>query len=215
MATAAADFRATRQVSPELVLVDAALAEELRPSLDTPPASTAVALHVVSITSADLEPETVVVGVAPLAAESSSDVDTSDLIVGAIDGDAVESETTSAALSPSMAVVDSVDDNAGAAAAPDYGDTSDLIVRPADDATHGSEATSRYPALPAPEDAGVDPMDAAEAALREIRARMTTDAPETRRLFRTRFTVAMGGSAVCAVAALVAHVHYGIAQLPI
>jgi hypothetical protein len=214
VATAAADFRATRQVSPELVLVDAALAEELRPSLDTPPASTAVALHVVSITSADLEPETVVVGVAPLAAESSSDVDTSDLIVGAIDGDAVESETRSAAPSPSMAVVDSVDDNAGAAA-PDYGDTSDLIVRPADDATHGSEATSRYPALPAPEDAGVDPMDAAEAALREIRARMTTDAPETRRLFRTRFTVAMGGSAVCAAAALVAHVHYGIAQLPI
>jgi hypothetical protein len=189
VATAAADFRATRQVSPELVLVDAALAEELRPSLDTPPASTAVALHVVSITSADL-------------------------IVGAIDGDAVESETRSAAPSPSMAVVDSVDDNAGAAA-PDYGDTSDLIVRPADDATHGSEATSRYPALPAPEDAGVDPMDAAEATLREIRARMTTDAPETRRLFRTRFTVAMGGSAVCAVAALVAHVHYGIAQLPI
>jgi hypothetical protein len=215
VATAAADFLATRQVSPELVLVDPALGEELRLSLDNPPASTAVAVHVVSIPPADLErDETVVVEVAAAAAESSSDVDASGLIVGAIDDNADEPETTPASPAPPTAVSSSVDDEARTAP-PDHGDTSDLIVGSADDAAHGSEAASGYPSLPAPEDAEVDPMEAAEAALREIRARMTIDAPETRRLVRTRFTVALGGSALCAVAALVAHVHYGIAQLPV
>ena len=215
MATAAADFLATRQVSPELVLVDAALGEELRLSLDSPPASTAVAAHVVSLPPADLErDETVVVGVAAAAAEAPSDVDASGLIVGAIDDHAEEPETTAASPSPPTAPSSSVDDDARPAE-PDHGDTSDLIVGSTEDATHGSEAASGYPSLPAPEDADVDPMEAAEAALREIRARMTVDVPETRRLFRTRFTVALGGSALCAVATLVAHVHYGIAQLPV
>ena len=186
MATAAADFLATPQVSPELVLVDAALGEELRLSLDTPPASPAVAVHVVSLPPPDLErDETVAIEIAAAPAESSNDVDASGLVAGPIDEKAI------------------------------HGDTFDLIVGSADDAAHESEAASGYPSLPAPEDADVDPMEAAEAALREIRARMTTDAPETRRVFRTRFTVALGGSAFCAVAALVAHVHYGIAQLPL
>jgi len=216
VATAAADFQATRQVSPELVLVDAALAEELRASLDAPLASTEVAPHVVYIRPADVErDESVVVGVAAWVADSSSDVDASDLLVGAIDDRADESETTAASPSPSAAIAGSVVDGASAAA-PDYGATSDLIVGPADSAAHGSEPTSRYPSLPAPEDAEADPMDAAEAALREIRARMTNDAPEkTRRLFRTRFTVALGGTTFCAVAALAADVYYGFVQLPV
>jgi hypothetical protein len=213
MATAAADFLATCQVSPELALVDAALGEELRRSLDAPPASTAVGVHVVSIPSADLErDETVVVEVDAVAAESSG-FDASGLIVGAID-DAEEPERTAASPAPPTAPASPVDGDARAAA-PDHGDTSDLIVGSAEDAAPGPEAASGYPSLPAPQEAEVDPMEAAEAALREIRTRMTSDAPETRRLFRTRFTVALGGSALCAVAALVAHVHYGIAQLPI
>lgn len=215
MATAAADFLATRQVSPELVLVDAALGEELRLSLDTPPVPCTVAAHVVSVPPADLErDEAVVVEVAVAAAESSSDVDASGLIVGAIDDDARKPERTAASPSPPTAVSSSVDGHPRAVA-PDHGDTADLIVGWADETAHGSEAASGYPSLPAPEDAEVDPMEAAEAALREIRARMTTDAPETRRVFRTRFTVALGGSALCAVAALAVHVHYGIAQLPV
>ncbi len=215
VATAAAHLDSTPQVSPELALVDAALAEDLRASLDAPLAIPAVALHVVSVPTADLEwDETAVADVPEWVAESSSDVDTSDLIVGATDDDADQSETTAASPSPPEAMVGSVDDDARTAA-PEYDDTSDLIVGTTDRAAHGSEATSRYPSLPAPEDAGVDPMDAAEAALREIRARMTTDAPETRRLFRTRFTVALGGSTFCAVAALAAHVYYGFAQLPV
>jgi len=214
MATAAADFLAIPQVSPELVLVDAALGEELRLSLDAPPASTPVAAHVVSLPPPDPQRDaTVAIEIAVAAAESSSDVDASGLIVGAIDDETDEPETTAVSPSPPTAVSSSVDDGVKTAA-PDHGDTSDLIVGSADDAAHESEAASGYPSLPAPEDADVDPMEAAEAALREIRARMTTDAPETRRVFRTRFTVALGGSAFCAVAALVAHVHYGIAQLP-
>ena len=215
MAPAAAHLEVTPRISPELALVDAALAEELRASLDAPLASAAVALHVVSIPKADVErEETFVADVPAWVAESSSDVDASDLIVGATDADAGESETTAASPSPPEAMVGSVDDYARAAA-PEYDDTSDLIVGPADDAPHGSEATSRYPSLPAPENAGADPMEAAEDALREIRARMTIEAPETRRLFRTRFTVAVGGSTLCAFAALVAGVYYGIAQLPV
>lgn len=211
MATAAAHLEATRQVSPELALVDAALAEELRASLDTPLASTAVAPQVVSIPTADVEPEeTVLVDVPSWVVESSNDVDASDLIVGATDTDAGESETTAASPSPPEAMVGSADDYARAAA-PDYDDTSDPIVGSADDAAHGSEATSGYPSLPAPEDAGADSMEATENALREIRARLTTDAPETRRRFRTRFTAALGGSTLCASAALVAGMYYGIA----
>ena len=209
MASAAAHLEVTHQVSPELALVDAALAEELRASLDAPLASTAVAPHVVSIPTADVErEETVVVDAPAWVAGSTSDIDASDLIVDASDADAGESETTAASPSPE-AMVGSADEYAKAPA-PDYDDTSDPIVGSADDAAHASEATSGYPSLPAPEDAEADPMEAAEDALRKIRARLTTDARETRRSFRTRFTAALGGSALRAVAALVAGVYYGI-----
>jgi hypothetical protein len=216
VATAAARSNATREVSPELALVDAALAEELRASFNARPESGAVALRAVSIPTTDVEPnEPIIVEIAPWPTEPSSGDDASDLIVGAVDDEADKPETTSGdPASPETPAVDN-HSRAAAAAAPDDVDASHLIVARADHAAEETEATSRYPALPAPEGAATDPMEAAEEALREIRARLGGEARETRRrLFRTRFAVALGATTLVAFAVLVADLYYGIAELP-
>jgi hypothetical protein len=61
--------------------------------------------------------------------------------------------------------------------------TSDLTA----EATGQREKTSWYPALPAPPGDGLEPMDATEAVLREIRDRLASPVPTKRgRRFRMR-----------------------------
>jgi hypothetical protein len=198
VATAAALLGATRQVSPELALVDAALAEELRASLDVPLATN----------------EPAVVTIAPMPTEPSSGGDVSDLIVGAVDDKADERETTYGySAAPEVLPADN-QWRAAAAPAVDHEDAPDLIVAASVLAGEETGATSGYPSLPAPRGATRDPMEAAEAALREIRTRLGGEASEKpRSALRTRLAVALGATTLLAFAVLVADLYYGIAPL--
>ena len=74
--------------------------------------------------------------------------------------------------------------------------------------------TSWYPSLPSPADDDSEQTDATETVLRDIRNRLTTPTSASRRrLFRRRFTVASGLSAVIALGLLATNVGYGITQL--
>jgi hypothetical protein len=215
VATAAARIDAIRPVSPELALVDATLAEELRASLPARLASGVVAPRAESIPSVDIEPKALVAAEIPTwRTEPSSDVDASDLIVGAVDDQADKLETTrghSAALEAPPA-----DNRAAAGAAPNRGDASDVIVAQADQGADVTEPTSGYPSLPTPEGIETDPMEATEAALREIRARLGGEAREKqRRSFRSRFTVALGATTLLVFAVVMADLYYGVGQLPV
>jgi hypothetical protein len=73
--------------------------------------------------------------------------------------------------------------------------------------------SSHYPVLPAPEpdEAAIEETD---AALRQIRERLTDESPPRERKVRRRFILGSGTSAVCALGVLAVDVHFQVAQLP-
>jgi hypothetical protein len=84
----------------------------------------------------------------------------------------------------------------------------DLLV---EDASREGEV-SGYPSLPRPDAANLEALEAAEAALKEIRDRLTEPvSSRERRRFRRRFTVASGLSAAAALGVLVASAALGTA----
>ena len=202
LAAAASPVLTTRSVSPELALVDAALAAELRlalaaPAEDAPaPEHDPVALDVVE-TDGPTPAEALY-----RALESPAHVDASDLIVDTTEHRVGVPDVVATVEAPTPSL-------------PGELEAAELVVGALEDDDTPS-GVSQYPALPAPADAGPDPMDAAEAALRDIRERLTTPPQVTRRRrFRMRFTVASGASTVCALGLLATDVFFGVAQLPL
>jgi len=264
------------RVSPELALVDAALAERLRADLDHPTESVQPVrrdLRIVQVESTLVDVES--------QSEAAGQLDASDLIVvedgssepestieEVLPSDELDLDTiadldspaeTNAPARPELAVEEepTESDLEPAADVPGGGfDASDLIVAVEEVPTepestielaplsevvdlesaaieagvdasdlivdaHESEAgepttSSLYPARPAPVVVGEDPMDAAEAVLREIRDRLTTPAPaQRRRRFRRRFIVASGLSTAVALGVVAANAALGVTQLPV
>jgi hypothetical protein len=73
--------------------------------------------------------------------------------------------------------------------------------------------SSHYPVLPAPEpDEGA--IEETDAALRQIRERLTDESPPRERKVRRRFILGSGASAVCALGVLAVDVQFHVAQLP-
>jgi hypothetical protein len=177
-------------VSPELALVDGALAAQLRAVLDAP------MRHVTGTPSAAPDRE----GCAGDPVEyptvlSIARVDENDPIA-----DLIVQGPESRLAEPST-----FDPHA-------HDPSADLFVQETDQQAE----MSRYPALPSPADGGSEQMDATETVLREIRDRLTTPTPATRRKrFRRRFTVASGLSAVIALGAFATSVGFGVTQLHI
>jgi hypothetical protein len=190
-------------VSPELALVDAALATKLRAILvvgDPLIATTAVARP------AREEPAVERVEVPPVAPAMEIDAHDpiADLIVGG-PGSRVAEPPTLVVEPPTLVVEPAVE-------VPAHDPSADPIVEEADQPAE----RSWYPALPAPGDNGAEPMDATEAVLREIRDRLATPAPaKRRRRFRRRFTIASGLSTALALGVFAASVAFGVTQLPV
>jgi hypothetical protein len=92
----------------------------------------------------------------------------------------------------------------------------DYIITPPEPTPTAEEQTrSHYPVLPAPE-SDAEAIDAADAAFRRIRERLTetNEKPSRTRRIRRRFTLASGVVAACAVAALGADLQLQVAHLP-
>jgi hypothetical protein len=184
---AAAFFEA---VSPELALVDAALAARLRAILDAPTP------HIAASPSA-----------ASGRAEPASDPDEHPAVTSMVRADEhdpiadlIVQGAESRLAEPSTAV------------AHEHHPSADMFVQETDQRA----GTSRYPALPSPTDGGSEQMDATETVLREIRERLTTPtSARPRRRFRRRFTVASGLSAAIALGAFATNVGFGVTQLHI
>jgi hypothetical protein len=158
--------------SPELALVDAALAAELRLSLRPvedswlrPPASLEEARAAVQEVAPDRPDVADELGEAQ--AGNADQLHEYDYIVEAIEHTPAESRRTS----------------------------------------------SHYPVLPAPEpdEAAIEQTD---AALRQIRERLTDESPPRKRKVRHRFILGSGASAVCTLGVVAVDVHFHVAQLP-
>jgi hypothetical protein len=88
----------------------------------------------------------------------------------------------------------------------------DYIVEVVEQAPAPSKQTSsHYPVLPELEEEATEETD---AALRRIRERLTEELPATERKLRRRFIFASGASAACAVGVLALDVQLQVAQLP-
>ena len=177
-------------VSPELALVDGALAARLRAVLDAP------MRHVTATPSAAPDCEKPAGDPVEYPAVASiARVDENDPIA-----DLLVQGPESRLAEPSKFDPHEHDPSA------------DLFVQE----TAQQAEMSRYPALPSPADGGSEQMDATETVLREIRDRLTTPTPGKRRKrFRRRFTVASGLSAVIALGAFATNVGFGVTQLHI
>jgi len=90
-----------------------------------------------------------------------------------------------------------------------------IVTTPEQTPAEEDQPTSHYPILPAPEP-DADTIDAADAAFRRIRERLTEadEKPSRKRRIRRRFTLASGVVAACAVAALGADLQLQVAHLP-
>jgi hypothetical protein len=174
--------------SPELALVDAALAARLRAILDTPTRHVAASP---SARSGRTEPDGDPVEYSTV--ESMVRVDENDPIA-----DLIVQGPESRLAGPSTVVAHEQDPSA------------DVSMQETDQ--HAE--TSGYPALPSPTDGGWEQMDTTETVLREIRERLTTPtSARRRRRFRRRFTVAAGLSAAIALGAFATNVGFGVTQL--
>lgn len=191
VAAAASRGSTTRAVSPELALVDAVLAAELRTTLDLPAVESTVPHADTSPPDLGRPEEAVTAEVLYRALASPDHVDASDLIVESA-GDHGSIPVVAPVAGDSLGEIDPSDEPVG--------DAEDE----ADDA-----APASYPALPAPTEAGPDSMDATEVVLRQITDRLATPAPPARRRFRTRFTIASSLSAFLALGVLVLDVYFG------
>jgi hypothetical protein len=173
-------------VSPELALVDAALAAQLR-AIDVPVRY--VATTQPAVEEAVVEAVEYPVEVQTLLADENDPI--ADLIVQGPESRLAE-PSTSDAHEPIP--------------------SSDLTV----EETEEQAETSGYPALPAPASDISEPMDATEAALREIRDRLAQPVPARRgRRFRKRFTVASGLSTAIALGVFAMSLGFGVMQLPV
>jgi hypothetical protein len=177
-------------VSPELALVDAALAAQLRAILDAP------MRHVASIPPAGPDrDEPAGDPVEHPAVASIARIDENDPLA-----DLIVQGPEPRLAGPSTVVAHEHDPSA------------DVFMQETDQHTK----TSGYPALPSPTDRGPEQMDATETVLREIRDRLTTPpttSAKRRRRFRRRFTVASGLCAALALGAFATSVGFGVTQL--
>jgi hypothetical protein len=90
----------------------------------------------------------------------------------------------------------------------------DYIVEVIEHTPEQSQRTSsHYPVLPAPEPYE-QAIEETDAALRQIRERMTDESPAYERKLRRRFILGSGASAVCALGVLTVDVQFNLAQLP-
>ena len=90
----------------------------------------------------------------------------------------------------------------------------DYIVEGIEHTPEQSQQTSsHYPVLPAPEPDG-EAIEETDAALRQIRERMTDESPARERKLRRRFILGSGASAVCALGVLAVDAQFHVAQLP-
>lgn len=224
--------------SPELALVDASLAAELRRSLPdpAPPAPRALVALVALPAS--------VVDSVPVPDETETE-NCSDLIVGYEDVDEqVETEDSAASAPPvdehdvvvepaletmhdaletahdvAVEPVEAVEpDPVDVTVAqwiddePDHGSCSDLIVGYDGDTAEAEKPASAYPPLPAPR---FDTTEETDIALRRIQERLTVEPSAGRkRRLRRRFTIASGLVACASLAAYGAQVYAGLVQLP-
>jgi hypothetical protein len=175
-------------VSPELALVDAALAAQLRAILDAP-------MRHVALTASAGRDEPAGDRVEYPAVASIARVHENDPIA-----DLIVPGPESRLAEPSKF------------GAHEHDPSANLFVQETDQ----RDQMSRYPALPSPANGGPEQMDATETVLREIRDRLTTPTPaRRRRRFRRRFTVASGLSAAIALGAFATNVGFGVTQLHI
>jgi hypothetical protein len=202
---AAPDYllHASRETSPELALVDATLAAELRQTLRLPSE-----IHV--------RPQLVAVEDTPLQSGSVDDLivePTDDLIVDPTE-DHVPPAVSDApeplppAAGPAAELIIFPDDTPLAAAV--SVEVEDDLRPPADDAEaeEPDDARSDYPVLPALDARSTEETD---AVLRSIREQIATVEPRaSRRRVRRSFVVASGLAAVCALAAVVAEIQLGL-----
>jgi hypothetical protein len=210
---AAPDYllHASRETSPELALVDATLAAELRQTLRLPSE-----IHV--------RPQLVAVEDTPLPSGSVDDLivePTDDLIVEPTDDlivDPTEDHVPPAvsdapepllpAAGPAAELIIFPDDTPLAATV--SVEVEDDLRPPADDAEaeESDDARSDYPVLPALDTRSTEETD---AVLRRIREQIATVEPRaSRRRVRRSFVVASGLAAVCALAAVVTEIQLGL-----
>jgi hypothetical protein len=176
-------------VSPELALVDAVLAAQLRAIVDAP------MRHVASAPPAGPDrDEPAGDPVEYPAVASIARIDENDPIA-----DLIVQGPEPRLAGPSTVV------------AREHDPSADVLMQETDQ--HAE--TSGYPALPSPTDRGPEQMDATETVLREIRDRLTTPTTpaKRRRRFRRRFTVASGLCAALALGAFATSVGFGVTQL--
>jgi hypothetical protein len=88
----------------------------------------------------------------------------------------------------------------------------DYMVEVIDDTAPAQHANPHYPVLPSPR-SGEEAIET-DAALRQIRERMVDDTPARKKRLRRRFTVASGASVVFALGILAVDVQLHVAQLP-
>lgn len=227
-------------VSPELALVDATLAAELRaldaPALyvvPTPPPtgsetdeavveaiehSTEAPILEVELNDpiADLVEETV----EPTLVEPHHDVPAydpiADLIVADIEPQVVEPVLETTVHDPSADLIaEEVEPRVAELSTfdpPEPDPSADLIAEETD-----QHEPSGYPALPSPASDGPEPVDVTETVLREIRDRLTAPPvpASRRRRFRRRFTVASGLSTAIALGVFAVSAGFGVTQLPV
>ena len=193
--------------SPELALVDAVLAAELRRGLrlvaDTwvPPrvqveeAPTAIeeAPTAVEEVPTAVEEVPTVIEEAPTVIEEDEPAEQD---LGGVLGRAVPREVEPFGYDDY--IVEVIDD--------------DYIVEVSDD-TSAQHANPHYPVLPSPK-SGQEGIEETDAALRQIRERMVDEVPAGKTRLRRRFTVASGASVVFAVGVLAVDVQLHVAQLP-
>ncbi len=88
----------------------------------------------------------------------------------------------------------------------------DYMVEVIDDTAPAQHANPHYPVLPSPR-SGEEAIET-DAALRQIRERMVDDTPARKKRLRRRFTVASGASVVFALGILAVDVQLHVSQLP-
>ncbi len=216
------------RVSPELVLVDAALAEEMRRRLGVPDDTFTsigrmdieprLSVHVAEV-EAGVEEETGVardalagdeVLPAPAAAivEERGDLGIDDLIV--IPEDELRSVPPTLRVVPNEDITQLAPEPEEIVAAR-VSETDDVIVVPADDRVQQTR-TRTYPALPSPS-SDADEEDATDVVLRLIRDHIDNETPPKRRRRRLVSFVSLL-AALSSIAIFVAHTQRGVSELP-
>jgi hypothetical protein len=213
---------ALETVSPELVLVDAALSAELRQRLQAPddtlarigrtrieshpsvhPADVAVEQEVKVAEGAPAQPEPlpVQVGIDDLLVIPTADANSAEPEEAATIEDAY-AETSSPRLQET--------DLAGAH---HPAGVDDLIVAAADEPAETKRASRTYPPLPHPPD-DADDEDATDVVLRQIRDHFEPEAPARRRRRRRLVSFVSLFAALCSTAVFAVDLQLGLLELP-